>query len=60
VLGERLTAQMATAFVLILGGSVLATRAAGRRARGGDDGSKPERETAVAGQYQHARPAGPD
>jgi drug/metabolite transporter (DMT)-like permease len=60
VLGERLTAQMAIAFVLILGGSVLATRAAGRRARGGGAGSPHEPETAVAGQYQHARPGGPD
>jgi drug/metabolite transporter (DMT)-like permease len=58
VLGERLTVPMAVAFVLILGGSVLATRAAGRRAHGGGDGSQPE--TAAAGQYQHARPAGRD
>ncbi len=60
VLGERLTAQMVIAFVLILGGSVLATRAAGHRARAGDDGGQHEPEAAVAGQYQHARPAGPD
>jgi drug/metabolite transporter (DMT)-like permease len=33
VLGERLTAAMAAAFVLILGGSVLATRGKGRRER---------------------------
>jgi drug/metabolite transporter (DMT)-like permease len=59
VLGERLTAAMAISFVLILGGSVLATRAAGHRDRAGD-GSPHEPETAAAGQYQHARPAGPD
>jgi drug/metabolite transporter (DMT)-like permease len=58
VLGERLTVPMAVAFVLILGGSVLATRAAGRRALGDGDGSQPG--TAAAGQYQHARPAGRD
>ncbi len=58
VLGERLTVPMAIAFVLILGGSVLATRAAGRQARGRGDGSQPE--TAVARRYQHARPAGRD
>jgi drug/metabolite transporter (DMT)-like permease len=33
VLGERLTAAMAAAFVLILGGSVLATRGKGPRER---------------------------
>ena len=60
VLGERLTAQMAIAFVLILGGSVLATRAAGQRARDGGDGSEQEPQTAAPAQYQHARPAGPD
>jgi drug/metabolite transporter (DMT)-like permease len=60
VLGERLTAQMAIAFVLILGGSVLATRATGRRARGGSDDSQHQPDTAVPAQYQHARPAGPD
>ena len=59
VLGERLTAQMAIAFVLILAGSVLATRAAGQPAPSGD-GSLPEAGTAVAGQYQQARSAGPD
>jgi drug/metabolite transporter (DMT)-like permease len=60
VLGERLTVQMAIAFVLILGGSVLATRAASQRARGGPDGSEREPEIAGPAQYQHARPAGPD
>jgi drug/metabolite transporter (DMT)-like permease len=60
VLGERLTAQMAIAFALILGGSVLATRAAGQRAGAPGAGRQPEPDTAVAGEYQHARPAGPD
>jgi drug/metabolite transporter (DMT)-like permease len=60
VLGERLTAQMAIAFALILGGSVLATRATRQRAPGRDDGSQHEPETVVPAQYQHARPAGPD
>jgi len=32
VLGEPVTPEMAAAFALILGGSVLATRAGGRRA----------------------------
>ncbi|MGB6457113.1 MAG: DMT family transporter [Streptosporangiaceae bacterium] len=59
VLGERLTAQMAIAFVLILAGSVLATRATARPAAGGD-GSLPEAGAAVAGQYQQARSVGPD
>lgn len=58
VLGERVTAQMAIAFVLILGGSVLATRAG--RPAGDGRGSPREPDTAVAGQYQQARPAGPD
>jgi drug/metabolite transporter (DMT)-like permease len=62
VLGERLTIQMAIAFVLILGGSVLATRAAAPSAPGAD-GSPREPDTAgaaVAAPYQKARPAGPD
>jgi drug/metabolite transporter (DMT)-like permease len=58
VLGERLTAQMAIAFVLILGGSVLATRAA-RPASGGANSSR-DPDRAVAGQYQRAQSAGPD
>jgi drug/metabolite transporter (DMT)-like permease len=58
VLGERLTAQMAIAFMLILGGSVLATRAA--RAVSDGEGSAREPDAPVAGQYQQARPAGPD
>jgi drug/metabolite transporter (DMT)-like permease len=60
VLGEQLTAQMAIAFLLILGGSVLATRAAGQRASGGADDREHEAETAVTGQYQQARQAGHD
>jgi drug/metabolite transporter (DMT)-like permease len=62
VLGERLSIQMAIAFVLILGGSVLATRAAAPSALGAE-GSPREPDTAdaaVAAQYQKARPAGPD
>jgi drug/metabolite transporter (DMT)-like permease len=59
VLGERLTVQMAIAFILILGGSVLATRAT-RRGAGDVAGSLPEPDAAVAGQYRQARPAGPD
>jgi hypothetical protein len=59
VLGERLTVQMAIAFVLILGGSVLATRA-GTRPADGAEASAHEPDTALAGQYQQARPAGPD
>ncbi|MGH3302408.1 MAG: DMT family transporter [Streptosporangiaceae bacterium] len=56
VLGERVTAQMAIAFVLILGGSVLATRPAAPPADGGD-GSPHQPDSAVARQYQQARPA---
>jgi drug/metabolite transporter (DMT)-like permease len=59
VLGERLTFQMAIAFVLILGGSVLATRA-GTRPTDGAEAGVHEPDTALAGQYQRARPAGPD
>ena len=59
VLGERLTVQMAIAFVLILGGSVLATRAAARPARHGAE-STHEPDVAVAGQYPQAQPARPD
>jgi drug/metabolite transporter (DMT)-like permease len=58
VLGERLTAQMAIAFVLILGGSVLATRAARPAAESASSSHEPD--AAVAGQYQQARQAGPD
>jgi drug/metabolite transporter (DMT)-like permease len=60
VLGERLTVPMAIAFVLILGGSVLATRAARQRGRGTSDEAQHETAGAVAGQYQQARPAGHD
>jgi drug/metabolite transporter (DMT)-like permease len=59
VLGERLTVQMAIAFVLILGGSVLATRA-GTRPTAGAEAGVHKADTALAGQYQRARPAGPD
>jgi drug/metabolite transporter (DMT)-like permease len=59
VLGERLTATMAIAFVLILGGSVLATRKAGLAADRHDK-TAPEAGDVVAGQYQSARPGGPD
>jgi drug/metabolite transporter (DMT)-like permease len=59
VLGERLTTTMAIAFVLILGGSVLATRTAGR-APEGKGSPAPEAGEAVAGHYQSARPGGPD
>ncbi len=58
VLGERLTVPMAVAFVLILGGSVLATRTAGPVR--GDDSDGHEPDAAVAGHYQSARPGGPD
>jgi drug/metabolite transporter (DMT)-like permease len=60
VLGERLTAQMAIAFALILGGSVLATRATRQRAREGSHEARHEPATAATGQYQQARPAGRD
>jgi len=61
VLRERFTATMAIAFVLILGGSVLATRPAGHAARrDGHDRGPHEPDTAVAGHYRSARPAGPD
>jgi drug/metabolite transporter (DMT)-like permease len=59
VLGERLTTPMAIAFVLILGGSVLATRTTGRTAIP-DNGASRQVDTAVAGHYQSARPGGPD
>ncbi len=61
VLGERLTTTMAIAFVLILGGSVLATRAAARPTDAdADAGIESEVHTAVAGHYQSARPGGAD
>jgi drug/metabolite transporter (DMT)-like permease len=59
VLGERLTAQMAIAFVLILGGSVLATRAAARPAQRAADSPR-EPDVTVAGAYPQAQPARPD
>jgi len=54
VLGERLTATMAVAFVLILGGSVLATRTA--KAAVPDVARAAERDEAPAGHYQSAPP----
>jgi drug/metabolite transporter (DMT)-like permease len=58
VLGEQLTAAMAGAFALILGGSVLATRAGSRPASGPHADPDPER-TAAAG-YQSAQPGARD
>ena len=58
VLGEQLTATMAVAFVLILGGSVLATRTA-RRASVSDREQR-GLDAAVASQYQSAQPGGHD
>jgi drug/metabolite transporter (DMT)-like permease len=58
VLGEKLTASMAVAFVLILGGSVLATRAGGAVGSRHDDGLDPERT--AAGGYLSARSGRPD
>ncbi len=55
VLGEQLTASMAVAFVLILGGSVLATRAGGGTPQAAQD-----RERAAAGGYLSARSETPD
>lgn len=54
VLGERLTATMAVAFVLILGGSVLATRPA--KMAGPGVGEPADRDEAAAGHYQSAPP----
>jgi drug/metabolite transporter (DMT)-like permease len=61
VLGEQLTATMAIAFVLILGGSVLATRT-GRAARsdaGSDAGAATPAAVPASG-YQSAQPGSPD
>ena len=58
VLGERLTSTMVGAFVLILGGSVLATRPAHTAVAAGE--GRPEREQAAAGGYQSARPGAHD
>jgi drug/metabolite transporter (DMT)-like permease len=57
VLGEPLTAAIIGAFVLILGGSVLATRPA--RAAGRADQPELEPDRAASG-YQSARPGPPD
>jgi drug/metabolite transporter (DMT)-like permease len=54
VLGERLTTTMAVAFVLILGGSVLATRTA--RTAEPDVAEPADRDEAPAGHYQSAPP----
>jgi drug/metabolite transporter (DMT)-like permease len=59
VLGERLTASMAAAFVLILGGSVLATRAGGGAAASHLE-SEPDQERPAAGGYLSARSGAPD
>ena len=64
VLGEKLTATMAVAFVLILGGSVLATRT-GRHDTGPPEehhaaGNHGDADGLVAGGYQSARPGLPD
>lgn len=65
VLGERLTASMAVAFVLILGGSVLATRS-GQGTSGQASGSGPAGGVAGTGvaqearDYQSARQGAPD
>jgi drug/metabolite transporter (DMT)-like permease len=59
VLGERLTASMAVAFVLILAGSVLATRAGGGPAAG-DQERATDQERALAGRYLSARPQARD
>jgi drug/metabolite transporter (DMT)-like permease len=59
VLGERLTASMAVAFVLILAGSVLATRAGGGPA-GGERDRATDRERALAGGYLSASPEARD
>jgi drug/metabolite transporter (DMT)-like permease len=58
VLGERLTAPMAVAFVLILGGSVLATRTSQRAAKPPDTAPEPA-ETAASG-YRAAQQGAPD
>ncbi len=58
VLGEKLTVSMAGAFVLILGGSVLATRAGGAVGSRHEDG--PEQERTAAGDYLSARSGWPD
>jgi drug/metabolite transporter (DMT)-like permease len=59
VLGERLTAAMAAAFVLILGGSVLATRSgSGARTAAAESGAEAEAPTAVVGAAEPAQLAG--
>ncbi|HSR84516.1 MAG TPA: EamA family transporter [Streptosporangiaceae bacterium] len=58
ILGERLTIAMAVAFVLILGGSVLATRPSHQA--GQPAVAAPEPAEAAASGYRAARPGGPD
>jgi drug/metabolite transporter (DMT)-like permease len=59
VLGERLTASMAAAFVLILGGSVLATRSGSRsRTAAAESGAEPDAPAAVVGAVEPAQLAG--
>jgi drug/metabolite transporter (DMT)-like permease len=70
VLGERLTASMAVAFVLILGGSVFATRSgsggraeaakAGTEAGAGAAVASPAEPAPVAGDYRKACQPAPD
>jgi drug/metabolite transporter (DMT)-like permease len=57
ILGERLTIAMAVAFVLILGGSVLATRPS--RQAGHPAVAAPEPAEVAASGYRAARPGGP-
>ncbi len=59
VLGEQLTISMAAAFVLILSGSVLATRAGGG-AQSGNQESGQDQESTAAGGYLSARSGAPD
>jgi drug/metabolite transporter (DMT)-like permease len=58
VLGERLTAPMAVAFVLILGGSVLATRTSQPAAQ--RPATVPEPAEPAASGYRAAQPGAPD
>jgi drug/metabolite transporter (DMT)-like permease len=59
VLGERLTASMAAAFVLILGGSVFATRSgSGARTAAAESGAEADAPAAVVGAAEPAELAG--
>ena len=55
VLGERITLAMAGAFVLILGGSVLATRGPRGAAAAAEPGDRGRGRRAVAGAQPAAR-----